>query len=803
MDKLFKSILNSSTVDQLSKGSKSMEKDSTEDVDTNPPSLEKQGKDRSKSSPIPAPVSENTRVNTTAGISIDPDEELNTLKKKLRDEYLSLREKKFLFAGSGDSNVVDRSPKSDNDPDETIIYEKSAEHPDNMRFVKAEEASKEFIIENNDKNPYLTPISPNQAIEDVKDEDDNPSFKIPGEHFSGNTTDTQDSLPGNSSSSNDNGVRLDSNPEIIENTPILQKSNSFSTATESLTSPDPDLIGTLERIPTPNEVSPLIPQKKLDETSANSNADQPNSSKLVGAELAVGIGAIGAAILGEINKLKNKASGIDNSVPNVVTEKEIHNSLSDNLKPKDSILEKPISDVEKKVGDVEEAIDSKKESLHNRTASFQQADIDRSPSSIKEAKPAVVVKPTDREITDVVLDQAPNEKVEEVKAEGLFGTEESIPIVPGPPLSDNADIDPGVDPIANPEILRSRSKYFRILSIDGGGIKGIIPGVILKEIEKAAGIPACHLFDLIAGTSTGGILAALSAIPDGEPTKKFDSVEQQNKEFTFQPEKRKPKYDADQRLDLYKRFGPQIFKRSAWQKFKTLGGIRRAKYPNSQKRKVIDQFVGDLRMKDLMTDVVVPSFDMRSGQPYFFRSSLARADPKYDFKVADMVDATSCAPTLFEPLFLKGYDSDPKFGYRALVDGALVANSPALCGVIEAIRTYKVKPEEIVLVSLGCGKLKKGGVSYQQATSWNTIKWAEFIPDVLTTASIETVHFQVDELLPELNLYLFQPEIDERYSKLDDVAKRNLDHLEKQAEQVAKDNKEKISKIVQMLTVLK
>jgi hypothetical protein len=781
-----------------------MEKDSIEDVDTNPPSLEGQAKNRSKPSPVPAPVSENTRVNTSAGISIDPNEELDTLKKKLRDEYLSLREKKFLFAGSGDSNVMDRRPKSENDPDKTIFYEKSAEHPDNMRFIKAEEASKEFMVEDNDKNPYLTPISPNQAIEDVKDEDDNPSFKIPGEHFSGNTTDTQNSLPGNSSSSNENEVRLDSNPEIIENTPALQKSNSFSTATESLTSPDPDLIGTLERIPTPNESSPLL-QKKSDEANANSNsnADQPNSSKLAGVELAAGIGAIGAAILGEITKLKKKASGIDNSVPNVVTEKEIHNSLGDSLKPKDSILEKPINDVEKKVGNIEEAIDSKKESLHNRTVSFHPTDMDRSVSSIKEAKPAVVVKPEDREITNVILGQAPNEKVEEIKAQGLFGTEESIPIVPGLPLSDDAEIDPGVDPIANPEILRSKSKYFRILSIDGGGIKGIIPGVILKEIEKAAGIPACHLFDLIAGTSTGGILAALSAIPDGEPTKKFDSVEQQSKEFTFEPEKRKPKYDADQRLDLYKRFGPQIFKRSAWQKIKTLGGIRRAKYPNSQKRKVIDQFVGDLRMKDLMTDVVVPSFDMRSGQPYFFRSSLARADPKYDFKVADMVDATSCAPTLFEPLFLKGYDSDPKFGYRALVDGALVANSPALCGVIEAIRTYKVKPEEIVLVSLGCGKLKQGGVSYQQATNWNTIKWAEFIPDVLTTSSIETVHFQVDELLPELNLYLFQPEIDERYSKLDDVAKRNLDHLEKQAEQVARDNKEKISKIVQMLTTLK
>ena len=78
-----------------------------------------------------------------------------------------------------------------------------------------------------------------------------------------------------------------------------------------------------------------------------------------------------------------------------------------------------------------------------------------------------------------------------------------------------------------------------ILSISGGGIRGIIPAIILSHIEKHVGKPISKCFDLIAGTSTGGIIATLLSVPENN----------------------KPKYSASQVVELYKQFGTQVFKK--------------------------------------------------------------------------------------------------------------------------------------------------------------------------------------------------------------------------------------------------
>ena len=90
----------------------------------------------------------------------------------------------------------------------------------------------------------------------------------------------------------------------------------------------------------------------------------------------------------------------------------------------------------------------------------------------------------------------------------------------------------------------------RILSIDGGGIRGIIPAMVLAELERRARGPICTLFDLIAGTSTGGILALGLAKPNGD---------------------RKPAYSAADLIELYEKEGKTIFATPAWHRWPIIG----------------------------------------------------------------------------------------------------------------------------------------------------------------------------------------------------------------------------------------
>src|SRR3954469_18377138 len=92
----------------------------------------------------------------------------------------------------------------------------------------------------------------------------------------------------------------------------------------------------------------------------------------------------------------------------------------------------------------------------------------------------------------------------------------------------------------------------RVLSIDGGGIRGVIPALVLTELERRAGRRTFELFDLIAGTSTGGILACALCAPDPLP--------------------------ASQLVGLYEERGPDIFDRSLFQRIKSAEGLIDEKY---------------------------------------------------------------------------------------------------------------------------------------------------------------------------------------------------------------------------------
>ena len=130
------------------------------------------------------------------------------------------------------------------------------------------------------------------------------------------------------------------------------------------------------------------------------------------------------------------------------------------------------------------------------------------------------------------------------------------------------------------------AKPIRILSIDGGGVRGLIPALVLSKLEKLTGLPICKLFDLIAGTSTGGMLALGLTMPDPHG---------------------RPAHSAGQMAALYERESAKIFSPSFFHRLRLL---TEHKYASKGIEGVLDQYFGAARLKDSLTSVLVPSFEI-------------------------------------------------------------------------------------------------------------------------------------------------------------------------------------------------
>jgi uncharacterized protein len=149
----------------------------------------------------------------------------------------------------------------------------------------------------------------------------------------------------------------------------------------------------------------------------------------------------------------------------------------------------------------------------------------------------------------------------------------------------------------------------KVLSIDGGGIRGIIPAMVLTEIERRTGKRTAEVFDLAAGTSTGGILALGQTKPgqDGGP-----------------------EYGAKKLIELYETEGGKIFDRSVWHRIHSVVCLPEERYPSTGIEEVALESFGDVRLAQALTEVLVPSYEIEKRGPWFFKRRNAR-DPNEGF----------------------------------------------------------------------------------------------------------------------------------------------------------------------------
>jgi uncharacterized protein len=318
------------------------------------------------------------------------------------------------------------------------------------------------------------------------------------------------------------------------------------------------------------------------------------------------------------------------------------------------------------------------------------------------------------------------------------------------------------------------SKKIRILSLDGGGIRGIITCVVLRYIEEqlqALDHPNARIgdyFDLIAGSTTGGLIAAILLYPN---------------------ENNKAKYSVQEALDLYDKRGDTIFNVSFWEHLLNPFGLFDEKISQQNIENELKKFFGKLEIKNFIKPCLITSYDIESRKSKFFTSHDAH-DPIENFYAKDVCRATSAAPTYFEPASIKSF-----YGQEfSLIDGGVFANNPSLCAYSEArkIPFKKVLQDEekvnypsmkdMLIVSVGTGTVLKS-YEYEEFKNGGKLKWISPLIDILLSSNVETVDYHLHKMEQTLrkkdqkNYHRLMPDLHKASPEMDDTSRENIQEL--------------------------
>jgi len=215
----------------------------------------------------------------------------------------------------------------------------------------------------------------------------------------------------------------------------------------------------------------------------------------------------------------------------------------------------------------------------------------------------------------------------------------------------------------------------KILTIDGGGIRGTFPAAFLANLEKDLDQPIGRYFDLIAGTSTGGIIAIGLGLG----------------------------MTAADILKLYEDKGPAIFAQTgtgvgAWLAGRFRSGKRffwGPKYSAAPLRAAIAEILGEHRLGEAQTRLMIPAWHPKTQKVYIFKTAHhPRLQTDYQELAIDAAMATAAAPTFFAQ-HMTANDV-------GLVDGGLWANNPTGIAVVEAIATLGWPADQLKVLSVGC-----------------------------------------------------------------------------------------------------
>lgn len=292
--------------------------------------------------------------------------------------------------------------------------------------------------------------------------------------------------------------------------------------------------------------------------------------------------------------------------------------------------------------------------------------------------------------------------------------------------------------IHNGDLPGNQRDRFQVLSIDGGGILGIFTAALLAGLESDLGRPVISHFDLVVGTSTGGIIAA--GLGAGVPAREI--------------------------AELYISEMATIF--PGPRRLRSLRQLVRPKYRPDGLAVLLRRVFGDRLLGESQVPLVIPSFDLGENKVYLFKTphhERLRRDWKVPFWQVGM--ATSAAPTFFPAFCLPG-------DQVRLIDGGVWANNPAMIGVAEAVSMFGQPLENIRVLSLGTTadprarkrKLDNGGLLHWMRSP-NVV-------DVLMTGQSAGAFTQVQHLIGRANAHRLDPSAPAGLARLDAADARDL-----------------------------
>jgi patatin-like phospholipase/acyl hydrolase len=307
---------------------------------------------------------------------------------------------------------------------------------------------------------------------------------------------------------------------------------------------------------------------------------------------------------------------------------------------------------------------------------------------------------------------------------------------------------------------------FNILSIDGGGLRGIIPLHILQQVEALTGKRIQDSFDMIAGTSTGGLIAGCLTLRDEQ-------------------DPAKPKFTIQQIADIYTSKGNIIFpiKSGIGKLLLKITNLFSPAYSAAGIDKVLREYISDQKIKDALRPILVATYDLSSNQPVFFKSSEAAGDESANARVYDLCRATSAAPT-----YLPAYSFTYKNKQLTGIDGGVYVNNPAMAALAEITRWgsagyYKkrdgttVDNSDVRILSLGTGNYECP-ITQKEAVSWGQLQWINHITDIMMKGVNKTTNYEVNQMTDEgkylrLNIAIME----EKYSDMADASEETRQYL--------------------------
>ncbi|AES94730.1 putative phospholipase A(2) [Medicago truncatula] len=340
--------------------------------------------------------------------------------------------------------------------------------------------------------------------------------------------------------------------------------------------------------------------------------------------------------------------------------------------------------------------------------------------------------------------------------------------------------------------------FITVLSIDGGGVRGIIPGVILayleSQLQEIDGEDAriADYFDVIAGTSTGGLITTMLATPNRKANNR-------------------PLFAAKEIVPFYLQNLPNIFPQQSGifaPLISTTKALTGSKYNGEYLHKLIRNMTQDTLLSQTLTNVVIPSFDVQKLQPTIFSSYQIEAEPALDVLLSDICIATSAAPTYLPAHYFEKKDEHGNvIKEYNLIDGGVAANNPSMVAIREVTKHIIRKPDgsgdngigydRFIVISLGTGSNKsERKYNAKMVAKWGALTWlfnngSTPILDCFNEASNDMVDYHNAVLFTALQsqdnyLRIQDDTLQGELASVDISTKENLNNLVKVGEQLLK-----------------